>query len=297
MSYIINNSGYTEHEISIGLPFSMAKGYWAHDDNHEEIEDCGWAPNIETESLEILTSNTESAIELRAIISRFLIETERPHISLRYAKRERLPEEFRIAALRNDAAPILVKSYLRKILKIYPDDEVNSEIIKLTQGIYENLGNKTTFDRVGEIQSFIHSVADKTNGGGACLDLPSQSTRNLLSACRLHIGLKDSIDPGTKYWGRIWDAENSASEKEYKNPEAGFIPDRKKRIKWWRVPQMKPVSSYASSATRSILQRLAQLPYETDIQRYRSESLKIASGSSGILSPALGSLTYGEIPF
>lgn len=296
MSYIIDNSGYTEHEISIGLPFGIAKGYLAHGGNHGEIEDCEWSPNIETESLEILTYNIESPIVLRAIISRFLIEAERTNISFRYAKRERLHEEFRIAALRNDAVPILMKSYLRRILKIYPDDEVNLEIIKLTRDIYENLGNKTTFDRVGEIQGFIHSVADKTNGDGACLDLPILPTRNLLSACRLHIGLKDSIDPGTKYWGKIWDAENSASEKEYKNPGAGFIPDRKKRIKWWRVPQMKPVSSYASSATRSILQQLSQLPYETSIQRYRSESLKIASGMHRNIT-SLSNLTDGGIKF
>lgn len=275
MSYTIDDSGWTELEISIGLPMAMEIG-WPEDEFSDPSRNDEWRPSFNIENIEILVSGLNTPTEVRSRISQFLIENERDEISLRYAQKEGLPDEFRIASLRNDAIPILIKSYIRKILEVYPDEEVNSKIIKLTKEINENSNKRTPFERIKSIQEYIHNVADEYHGKGSHLDLPTKPTRNLLSACRLHIGLKESIAPGTIYWGGIWDSENNDSETEYNNPKAGFIPNNKKRMKWWRVPQMKPISNYASRETRMILKNLSEIPVAMDIDSYRQAAIDSA---------------------
>lgn len=290
-SFECDRSGFTEHEIAVGLHVAMELGYWPGDEvdderarpkealdddeseSPEEALDHVWLEPFDYEGAELLISSLSTTADIRMRMSQYILEGEREQIAYRYSLRERLPAEFLAAALRSDALPILIKSFLRKILKIYPTTEVNSEIMGLSEAIRRNGSRRTGYERVGDIQLYLHRKADEALGAGAHLDLPNKVVRHLLSSSRLHIGLQDMFAESTAYWATIWDAETAASISEAQSPNAGFIPDGKRRLRLWRVPQMKPITWYASSSARGVLHEIGRLSLETPVDDYRTFAL------------------------
>jgi hypothetical protein len=154
----------------------------------------------------------------------------------------------------------------------------------ISEAIRRNDNRRTAYERVGDIQQYLHRKADETRGAGARLDLPNKMVRHLLSSSRLHIGLRDMFSESTTYWETIWDAETAASISEAESPNAGFIPDRKRRIRLWRVPQMRPITWYASRSAREVLLELGKISLEAPVDDYRTFALAALRGEPVVQS-------------
>lgn len=279
MSFEIDREGWTPDEIAAGVHVAVALTNWEYDNPGHEFESCeepsdfDWRDLFDHDGAALLISSISTAAEIRTRLSQYTLEREREQIAHRYSLRERLPAEFMAAALRSDALPILIKSFLGKVLNVYPAPKVNNEILELSADIRRNSDRRTAFERVGEIQKYLHRKTDEARGTGAHLDLPNKVMRHILSSSRLHIGLQDMFAVSTAYWTTIWDAETAASISEVASPNAGFIPDRKRRIRLWRVPQLKPITFYASRYARAVLQELGEISTNVSVDDYRTSAL------------------------
>lgn len=280
MSYEVDRGGWTEDELAAGVHI-LASGFVTPE---FEEEDESWPPTAwDSEALfdaagaELLVGALLLQTEIRKQLAHYVLEGEKHLIIERYARRERLPAEFTAAAARPDAIPILIKSFLKKVLRAYPSENLAKEIMAFSSALLLNEEQRTSFDRVGSVQAYIHAKADETQGPAAHLDLPSKLMKNLLSSCRLHLGLQDMFGAPPAYWNEIWDTEIARSEKEALQPKAGFIPIGKRRIQLWRVPQLKPLTHFACRQTRNVLNGLAKLPMELPVEEYRALALSTLS--------------------
>lgn len=277
MSFEIDRGGWTEDELAAGVHILASGLVRPENDDDDDYWDCGasnWEALFDEAGAELLIGALFTPAEVRARISQYVLEGERELIIKRYAHRERLPAEFTSAAGRSDAIPILIKSFLRKVLRVFPRQDLANEILALSSELHHNCEKKTVFDRVGVIQAYIHRKADETNGAGAHLDLPNGIIRHVLSSCRLHLSIQDMFGQSITYWSVVWDAEVARSQEEAANPKAGFIPVGKRRTKYWRVPQMKPLTHFSSRKCRGILNELAKLPLQMPVEEYRRCALQ-----------------------
>lgn len=288
MSFGVDRAGWTDNEIAAGVYKLVNSSQWPDDHNvgygtsppdaTDEFLPSEWRPAFDKAGAELLVSSLSTTSEVRMRLSQYILEVEKEQIVDRYSNRERLPAEFKAAALRSDAVPVLIKSFLTKVLGVYPAPEVHSEILELSSAASRNAGRRPAYDRVGDVQSYIHRKADETRGSGAHLGLPSKVMRHLLSSCRLHISLQDIFGSSSDYWETIWDAEMAASLRETSAPGAGFIPVDKRRIRQWRVPQLKPLTHYASLHARFILGLLSNISLELPLGEYRLFALAALNG-------------------
>ena len=292
MSYGIDRAGWTDDEIAAGVHIAVALGRWPGEDFEDENVGYGarpfsaadevraseWQALFDESGAELLVILLSTTSEVRMRLSQYILEVEKEQIVDRYSNRERLPAEFKAAALRSDAVPILIKSFLAKVLGVYPAPQVNNEILELSSATSRNGERRPAYDRVGDIQKYLHRKADEARGPGAHLDLPGKVMRHLLSSSRLHISLHDMFGSSTAYWETIWDAEMAASMREAATPRAGFIPVDKRRIRQWRVPQLKPLTHYATRRARSILRALSNISLELPLDEYRLFALAALNG-------------------
>lgn len=277
MSYDADDNWYLSREEldSGGLRFSGIVP--DEDEPDDELSGSGstnWETMFDKEGAQLLITALSSPAEIRARLSQYVLEGEKDLIITRYSRRERLPAEFRAAAERADAIPILLKSFLKKVVRLFPDQSLLTEIMAFSSTLKHNHAKKTVFDRVGDVQAYLHSKADEQQGPGAHLDLPSALMGNVLSSCRLHLSLQDMFGASTTYWSVVWDSEVARSAQEAAQPTAGFIPVGKKRIKLWRVPKMKPITHFASPQSRGILNELSRLCAEVPVDEYRVLALQ-----------------------
>lgn len=283
---------WTDREIAAGVPGLFGSDRFSSEEVEDqaagdraersraagELDPGEWEPVFDEAGAELLVSLLPTTLEVRMRVSQYILEAEKEQIVDGYAKRERLPAEFKAAALRADAVPVLIKSFLAKALGIYPNPEVNSEILDLSSATIRNEFRRPAYERVSDIQKYIHHKAEEARGSGAHLGLPNKFMRYLLSSCRLHLSLQDLFGPSTAYWETIWDAEISASSREVETPSSGFMPADKRRIDHWRAPHKKPLTHYARSRTRTILQSLSNISLERPLDEYRKAALAAVRG-------------------
>jgi len=285
MSFEVSRDGWTEDELAAGVHF-LASGLiepdFEDDDDffsqsEGEWQATGWVVLFDKAGAEMVVSSLSSTFDVRTRLSQYVLEGEKKLIVDRYANRERLPAEFRAVAERSDAISILIKSFLRKVLGLNPTQGLESEILALNSALHCNYDRRTVYERVGAIQKYIHHKADEARRSRSHLDLPGKVMRYLLSTSRLHLSLQDMFGASTTYWSVIWDAEIAASAQEAVKPGFGFIPVGKVRFKLWRVPQMKPLTHFASRQSRAILKELGKLPLDMPLDDYRQSALEAMS--------------------
>lgn len=284
MSY----EGWTELERKAGLPF-------IDDDIDDDLDESRLRPNGRTrrngraflsranargaisESPDAgkLAEKCASKFEVRMRLSRVMLLTDFEEMINRYAARERLPAEFVATALRMDAIAILLKTFLREAIGIYATKPVLSRILRAENSICSTGSSKTTFERVGFLQEILHQWAIEVRGSGGQLDLSPRLMSHILSSARLHLALKAIYGESPEYWGSIWDEEMAASKREKIDPQAGFIPPGKRRIRDWRVLQKKPLTHYASEEVRAALDEIAALPGDVSLREYRQRTAEI----------------------
>lgn len=244
----------------------------------DETSPDEWQPKFDEAGAQLLVSQLPTTSQIRIALCHYILESEKEQLVDRYARRERLPTEFKAAAMRPDALPVLIKSFLAKFLALYPSPGVHTEILDLSSRAIQNDMRRTAYDRVGDIQKYIHNKADALWGPDGHAELPSKAMQYLLSSCRLHISLQDLFGSSAAYWETIWDAEISASAQEAESPRAGFVPAGKRHIENWRVRHKQPLTHYATPKTRGVLRALGDISLELPLAEYRATALAALAG-------------------
>ncbi|MGJ4727902.1 hypothetical protein [Luteimonas sp. SDU101] len=272
MTYFDELGGFTDDEIAAGVP-RLVYGRSDADGPRAGGAESPLYRSVDQVTARILVSPLQSQNAVLSRLSQYVVDGEKDAIVARYAAREELPGEFVSAAIRPDGAVILLKGGLRKLAEIYPSPEIVAGIVELNDRLHRNADQRTVYARVGGVQAFFHAMAHQ-DAPGSQLDLPNRHMRHVLSAMRLHLSLRGMFGGSPGYWETIWKAEIAAAEEEVESPGAGFIPIGKRRIRLWRVPQMKPLSHFASPTARAILYALHAVPTSLPLPRYRDAAIQ-----------------------
>lgn len=271
MTYFDQLGGFTDDEIAAGVPGLVYGRSDAYEPRTSKVDSALYRA-VDQVTARILVSPLQSPDAVLSRLSQYVVDGEKDAIVARYAAREQLPGEFVAAAIRPDGAVILLKGGLKKLAEIYPSPEIVASIVELNDRLHRNADQRTVYARVGDVQCFFHAMAHQDTPGSQ-LDLPNRLMRHVLSAMRLHLSLRGMLGDSPGYWETIWKAEIAAAGEEAENPGAGFIPIGKRRIRLWRVPQMRPLTHFASPTARAILETLHALPRDLPLPRYRDASI------------------------
>lgn len=117
----------------------------------------------------------------------------------RYSNHEKMPKEYRSVVKLNNCISVLLKGYFTKILALDVDKNLLSKIEGISKETTVNFDLEIPYLRVSKIQSFIHANVQKQSGPGSHLELPTEPTRILLSAARLHCEYMDITTRDYKY--------------------------------------------------------------------------------------------------
>lgn len=217
--------------------------------------------------------------EIKAETIRLLIKDEIDYIIYRYGKKERLPEKYLVLIKEPDFLSSLIKGFLLKFLKMEASSELVREVNFLTERLRANPQLETPYDRVSEIQSYIHRKAISAHGDNADRMLPKSPVRILLSCARLNLSIQD-LNRNAKaascnrflygnltnnrghsvisYFEYVFRKSELSADLESKYPTIG-LPVNGRYIPNWNVRFKKPISYYCRQSTRSKIENIEKL--------------------------------------
>ena len=169
----------------------------------------------------------------------------------KYTEDEKLPKEYVNLVKEPKCIQILIKGFLKQKCKLDLTKELIEEIDELIQLIYINFNLDIVYDRVRDVQEFIHKKVRQKNGEDSHFDLDRQDMKNILSSVRLHLNIYDiknkSIDSlidiikkTNHYIGKEY---NEPSEPNYIHYQSKFVPPYLYHYLFFRINQLVLVSN------------------------------------------------------
>jgi hypothetical protein len=175
---------------------------------------------------------------------------------VRYMTKEALPKYYAAILKSPNCIDSLVEGILYKICKIQPARNLTEQIGNLSTSLRSNPGRLTAYDRVTQIQQFIHRTVDQYLWAGAAGSIPVEPMKNALSAARLHLSILDVIDRRPGYVAHIDSLSSAILQLEYDEPRPSTAPLGKRSWPKWRVRHLQPLSYYFKQGRRTLLQAL-----------------------------------------
>lgn len=284
MSYENYSGGLTELEQAAGVGFSMRVDY-SDDDVEcscakcEECESRSKNKNTELQSsvrfkeaAKLVADLSENREVKYALIKKIHQEGLDLAIVL-YMRHEKLPKYYATILKSQNCIDRLMKGIFYKVCKIRPTLKLTEEIIALSSSLRRNHSRCTPYERVSQIQKFVHQNVDKHLGEGAARSIPVEPMKNALSASRLHLSIFDVIDHSPLYIYYMDSVSTAAMQLEYDEPRPSAAPLGKETWKRWRVRHLRPLSYYFSIKRRELLQELKNLDENISPPRFVSEAI------------------------
>lgn len=194
---------------------------------------------------------------------------------LRYARKESLPTHYISIASNSDCIPTLIDGVFYKVCKIKYDKKLSDTARALSRSLQTNLEQRIVYDRVADIQHFIHDTIDRNFGIGAARSLPVAPMKNALSASRLHLHIFDTKQHSTEYNLHINKLSTIAAELEYKSPRPPAVPWGKHAVSKWRVRHLQPLTHFATIENRKALKELIALDTGMSREKFCFEAIRI----------------------
>lgn len=162
-----------------------------------------------------------------------------------YVKNEKLTKEFESLAFQPNCIKILIKGLLKKECKIGLTEKLLGEIDELCAIINLNISSDIVYDRVADIQEFIHETVQFYSGAGAHENLDYKIMRKILSTARLHLNIFDITSKSLESLINMIQKTNDEIHAEYMNPSIpNYIDDYSKFIPIWKAWNMKPLLNF-----------------------------------------------------
>lgn len=274
---------FTETEIAAGVPYLVFGPSDDPDENNEPRHSTHTVSSQETcetfrraKCVRLIAGKSDPD-EIKHIVYKQLLSDNIDELIFRYAGKESLPAEH-ISVVRNEhCLEILLKGMIGKVCGIPLTTDLVNEITSLSNSLRRNVTLHSAYHRVSRIQTFLHTIVVIKHGPDAHLRLPVHHMRNLLSAARLHLGIRDIRRDDHNYLAEIIKRSNDEAEKEYLNPRDANLRQGAAYRKHWRVRHIKPVSYYLSVEVRRKLTQIQSLTTEAGLERFQHEILSIYS--------------------
>lgn len=223
----------------------------------------------------------ESNLSIRNhLVKRTLVNDEK-YMIRRYAQKENLPQKYSLVAEQKEGLDILLKNFLKQIARIDLNERIRAEIHDLIQKTYENEGNKTAYQRVGLIRSYIYETVKSKYGSDIGCDLPSSPTRCILSACRLHLNLFDIRKNNLEYLKSQISLNESQYNIEMQTPLLSMHKkSNKKIIPHWKAQHMKTLLYFNNKSSREVIDSILNLDVKLERANYLDSVLFTVIGNN-----------------
>lgn len=211
----------------------------------------------------------ESNLSIRNhLVKKILINDEKYMIS-RYSKKENLPQKYSLVAEQKEGLAILIKNFLKQIARIDLNEKIRAEIQHLINDTYENEGNNTAYNRVGLIRSYIYEAVKKKHGSDIGCDLPTNPTRCILSACRLHLNLFDIRKNNLDYLKSQIILNKSQYNIEMNTPLLSrYEGSNKKTTPHWKAQHMKTLLYFNNESSREVIDAILDFDVKLERDKY-----------------------------
>jgi hypothetical protein len=178
---------------------------------------------------------------------------------VRFMTKEKLPRYYASILKSSECIEKLVEGILYKVCKIEPTNTLADQIGNLSGLLHKNSSRLTAYDRVTQIQQFIHCTVDQRFGEGAAQSIPVIPMKNALCASRLHFNISDVIDRQPSYIEYIDTVSHASLQIEYDDPRPSTALSGKRSWPKWRVRHLRTLSYYFPEYLRGTIQALKQL--------------------------------------
>lgn len=297
---------FTELEIASGIPnLVFGPNDVLTDEEYEQLEQKKIERKIEllrlnekyTEErkcfLKKAISHLGSVPDIKAFTIRELTTEEIKNLITRFGTKESVPTPYLQCLKDRNLIPSMIKSFLINVLDIYPSDQLISEINQLNDRLIFNRELETAYNRVSEIQKYIHNKARFVLGYNGHQNLPRNDVRLLLACSRVNLSILDLFSPKQRkiprsifsqrgyigplrYYSYILYKTLYQSKIESSYPSVkGVINGEYKS--YWNVRFMKPISYYCSSNQRKKIENILSIDDSESISETITQCLKIYS--------------------
>ncbi len=220
--------------------------------------------------------NNNTQIQEKAIRKLFSINIE--YMIGVYSKMELLTYDYIYIAKQKNCINILIKNFLKKNKGYILTSEIVDNIDLFTKKIYANYNKDIVYNRVYQIQQFIHIKIDEKYGEDAHLKLHAKTMKDILSTARLHLNLEDIKHENIKSLINIIKQSEQASINEAKHPmkvilaEVGISYINRKRIR-----DMKSLINFGYFDIESKIFDIANLNKNKSVDEFKEEVIQIYS--------------------
>lgn len=270
---------FTELEIAAGIPdlvFGTNRGGdgggFGYDFSEEgvaggdEPEDAWRSFQIDRKlSAARISARCNSTDILKMELIKKILNDEVGYIIRRYSKKEGLPDIYHELVRQDQCLEVLTKGMLGKVANINITSSLQEDVKNTASVVSINENMDTPYRRVGAIQDFIHKKVDESYGPGASRRLPVKHMRNLLSAARLHLSIKDILKMDASYLNRIIQKCAAEAEEEDRRAENNdssspvFLESGKRFYPKWRVRHLRHASYYSKESTRELISAIQEV--------------------------------------
>lgn len=276
-------------------PLERAAGLWGiiHGRNRGECscgkcEECEWRNDVERDerrkALETsarfkeatkLVAGIRGNREIKLALIQKVQQDNLESAIIRYMAKEALPEYYAVILKSRECIDRLVQGILYKVCHVPADQALDNQISDLSTTLRSNPVRISAYDRVTQIQQFIHRIVDQHFGKDSARRIPVQPMKNALSAARLHLGILDARDHQAASTAYLDELSTAASKLEYDEPRPARLPPGKNYYPRWRVRHLHPLSYYHTKELRSLVQALMDLDESIAADKFSDAALAI----------------------
>ncbi len=194
---------------------------------------------------------------------------------IQYMAKEALPAYYAAILKSHQCIDRLVQGILCKVCHIRTNLALDEQIGELSSTVRNNPDFLSPYDRVTQIQQFIHRTADQYLGEGAACLIPVSPMKNALSAARLHLSIFDVMHHHPVYAAYLDELSRAASRLEYDEPRPFKNAPGKHYYPRWRVRHLRPLSYFYTPARFSIIEALMNVDENIASNDFVDEALRI----------------------
>lgn len=248
-----NKGAWTEHEIAIGLPYMMDRGYWPGEDPNDGNQTSGLNPSSANElSYAAIAFQMELSKTIFPLKSRTDVQTKTVHKVLqygsniavrRYGRAEKLPKRYQLLAKNAECISFLLHDFFLRVENITLTQDLNKRIISIVNELRKKDENKLAYERVGELRQFIYYEVDLAKGKGQSALCGREEMRVLLSTARLHLCLNELLKHHTLDITSLHKRYLSSIAIEFAMPSSSTQVG-KRSIYRWRLRHLRPLLYY-----------------------------------------------------
>lgn len=262
-----DDDGWTEHEIAIGLPSMMARGYWPGDDpddgndisevNSSSANQLSYAAIAFQMELSKAIYPLRNKTDVQTKTVRKLLQYGSNIAVWRYGQAESLPRRYQLLTRNVECITFLLHDFFLRVEKIALTLELNNRITFIVNELKKKDESKIAYQRIGELRQFICCEVDLAKGIGQSSLCDREEMRLLLSTARLHLCLNELLKHHTfditSLQKRYISAVAIEAALPSSNPRTG-----KKNIYRWRLRHFRSLLYYFPLEIRKVIMDFMQ---------------------------------------